>query len=129
MQRRTFLGTSALAGLGTFLPYEPLTGENAQPPLTVPVPDHSWRLWLDPEAEWKSDPIYLPEDVVLNNLPSNAPTSGWQVLNTTQGIPVKLPPAVEQFYWGLQGLRPYRDEYKFEADDPAVKNGNYLGVS
>jgi hypothetical protein len=60
------------------------------------------------------------------HLPSNAPTGGWQVLNTTQGIPVKLPATVEQFYWALQGLRPYRDEYKFEADDPAV-NGNYLG--
>ncbi len=27
------------------------------------IPDGGWRLWVDREAEWKQDVIFLPEDV------------------------------------------------------------------
>lgn len=33
--------------------------------------DQGWRLWLDPKARWQDDTLYLPEDVILTNLPVN----------------------------------------------------------
>ena len=130
--RRQFLEISAAVVAATQLPL--LAG---QTPLahtqhdanSVAVPDTGWRLWPDPKAEWKNDTIYLPEDVELAKLPVNQPTGGWEALNATQGIPVELPATVEQYYWGLQGLRPYQDEYRFETTDDGVKNGAYYGVS
>ena len=93
------------------------------------IPDSGWRMWPDQQAEWKSDTIYLPDDVRLASLPVNPPTGGWDVLSASQGIPVTLPCTVEQYFWGLQGMRPYHDEYRFEASDNEVKNGAYYGVS
>lgn len=93
------------------------------------VPDDGWRLWPDREAAWKDDTIHLPDDVHLSELPTHPPTGGWDSLSATQGISVTLPSTVEQYFWGLTGLRPYRDEYKFEATDEEVKNGAYYGVS
>jgi len=59
----------------------------------------NWHLWPDTNAAWQSDTIYLPEDVVLTNLPVNPPTGGWGVLSQSNGIPVTLPATVEQYYW------------------------------
>jgi hypothetical protein len=86
-------------------------------------------MWPDQKAAWKDDTIYLPEDVDLQRLPVNSPTGGWSALSSQQGIPVSLPATVEQYFWGLEGFRPYQDEYKFEATDTEVKNGAYYGVS
>ena len=36
-----------------------------------------WRLWLDREADWKNDDIYLPP-VNISTLPVNPPTYGWK---------------------------------------------------
>lgn len=93
------------------------------------LPDDGWRMWPDQAAEWKNDEIFLPEEVNLARLPANPPTGGWQALGDGQGVAVSLPATVEQFYWGLQGMRPYQDEYKFETSDDEVKNGAYYGVS
>jgi beta-galactosidase len=95
----------------------------------VLIPDSGWRLWPDEQAAWKEDAIFLPDDVRIEELPVNPPTGGWQVLGPSFGIPVTLPATVEQFFWGLQGLRPYHDEYRFETTDSEVKNGAYYGVS
>jgi beta-galactosidase len=86
-------------------------------------------MWPDREAAWKNDTIYLSEDVRLESLPVNAPTGGWATLTTGRGIDVTLPATVEQFFWGINGYFPYKDEYKFEATDPQVKNAAYYGVS
>jgi len=53
-----------------------------------------WLLWVDREAKWKDDTIYLPEDVTQDAdgmvrgkgepLPGNAPTGGWNVLAASQ---------------------------------------------
>ncbi len=93
------------------------------------VPDNNWRLWLDREAVWQNDSIYLPEDVHLGALPVRPPTGGWENLSESNGIAVSLPATVEQFYWGVNGYRPFNQEYAYESDDTVVKNGNYLGVS
>jgi beta-galactosidase len=96
---------------------------------TLPIADIGWRLWLDRDAGWKDDPIFLPAEADLKSLPLNLPTGGWSVLHRSAGIPVTLPSTVEEHYWGEAGRRPYRDEYWFERTDGDVLNGSYRGVS
>jgi hypothetical protein len=127
--RREFLQASAAALVAARLP---LAAQNAAAPgnaNVIAVPDTGWRLWPDQKAEWQNDTVYLPEDVHLASLPVNPPSGGWDALRATQGIPVTLPCTVEQYFWGLTGMRPYHDEYRFETADDEVKNGAYYGVS
>jgi beta-galactosidase len=112
------------------------------------IPDDGWRLWVDREAEWKQDAIFLPEDVTQDAegvvrgkgepLPVNAPTGGWGVLGAAPegSIEVNLPGTVEQHFWGKFGAgedgkpRPYTpEEYRYAADDPIPQNGAFFGVS
>ncbi|MDD8026249.1 MAG: malectin domain-containing carbohydrate-binding protein [Acidobacteriota bacterium] len=96
---------------------------------TLSIADIGWRLWLDRDAAWKDDPLFLPGDADLKNCPLHIPTGGWSVLHRSAGIPVALPSTVEEHYWGETGRRPYRDEYWFERTDGDVLNGGYQGVS
>jgi beta-galactosidase len=59
----------------------------------------------------------------------NPPSGRWENLESSGAISVTLPTTVEEHYWGVNGYRTYRDEYFYETQDTAVKNGNYLGVS
>ncbi len=130
--RREFLHASAVALVASRIPLAAESPASASAPHdadTFAIPDTGWRLWPDQHAEWKNDTIFLPDEVHLASLPVNPPTGGWDVLSTTQGIPVTLPCTVEQYFWGLQGMRPYKDEYRFETADDEVKNGAYYGVS
>jgi hypothetical protein len=144
MNRRSFLGNAGLIGAVTALSNKsvlaslPSAGQSlldagarsvrfSDRELTLP--DAGWRMWPDREAAWKDDTIYLPEDVHVERLPVNTPTGGWGALTAQQGIATSLPATVEQYFWGISGFRPYKDEYKFEATDPEVKNGAYYGVS
>ncbi len=77
----------------------------------------NWRMWPDTNAAWVNDPLYLPDQVVLTNMPINPPTGGWSMLNSGTGIPVTLPGTVEQYYWAQLGR------------GTTPENGNYLGVS
>lgn len=95
----------------------------------ISIPDSGWHLWLDKDARWENDTIYLPQDVVLSRLPVNAPSGGWEQLSGRNGIGVVLPTTVEEHFWGTNGLRRYHDEYFYESEDTTVQNGNYLGVS
>ena len=94
------------------------------------IPDSGWHLWLDRTARWESDSIFLPADVDLSSLPVHPPTTGWDILERSQGIVVTLPSTVEEHFWGVAGFRPYTGgEYAYEEEDSVVKNGSYLGVS
>jgi hypothetical protein len=73
------------------------------------IPDSGWRLWPDTQASWQNDTLYLPDQVNLSQLPVNAPTGGWDMLTSSNGISVKLPASVEQYYWGQLSLRPYNN--------------------
>jgi hypothetical protein len=85
--------------------------------------DQGWRLWLDPKAAWQDDTLYLPEDVILTNLPVNPPSGGWDVLSGTNGVAVTLPSTVEEQYWS-------RTLSKDSTPLGAVEhNGSYTGVS
>jgi hypothetical protein len=132
LNRRKFLQASAAALVASRIPLAAESPASAPAPHDADIfaiPDTGWRLWPDQHAEWKNDTIFLPDEVHLASLPANPPTGGWDVLSTTQGIPVTLPCTVEQYFWGLQGMRPYKDEYRFETADDEVKNGAYYGVS
>jgi hypothetical protein len=142
VSRRAFVGGVAAAALAARV--APVNAQwaaaEAWPENGTLIPDEGWRLWLDRDAEWKQDAIFLPEDVTRDAagvmlgagkpLPVNPPTGGWGVLAATAGIGVTLPSTVEQHFWGKYGLRPYTpEEYRYAADDPIPQNGAYFGVS
>src|SRR5216683_3122149 len=150
LSRRTFLQSATAATFATKL--NPASGQpTAKTEIPYPengtlIPDDDWRLWIDEQAEWKNDPLFLPEDITVDAegilhgkgspLPVNEPTGGWQLLDHLTGINVTLPTTVEQHHWGKFGAgenkapRPYTpEEYRYAADDPIPQNGAYLGVS
>lgn len=95
-------------------------------PSSSPVPDTGWRLWLDPQASWQDDTLYLPDEVNLATMPVNAPTGGWGTLSPTAGIAVSLPGTVEEHYWGkppANALNPA------DLNNLAGGDGSYRGVS
>jgi hypothetical protein len=127
LSRRTFLQSATAATLAAKL--NPATAQTpAQTAAPYPengtlIPDDDWRLWIDEQAEWKNDPLFLSEDIaegVLHGkgtpLPVNEPTGGWGLLDHLTGIDVTPPTTVEQHFWGKFGAgenkapRPYTPE-------------------
>ena len=159
MDRREFFGVSAgVAAAASLLPSmkamaQTKAGDTAHivedwPENGTLIPDDGWRLWVDREAEWKNDVIYLPDQISQDAegvvrgygkaLPVNAPTGGWSVLSGRPegSIEVNLPGTVEQHFWGKYGAgedgkpRSYTpEEYRYAADDPMPQNGALFGVS
>jgi len=152
ISRRAFLQSSALVTTAAAIGPALAQRANAKPvELPYPengtlIPDEGWRLWIDDEAEWQNDDIFLPEDIGWiegklcgkgKPLPVNAPTGGWSALTRDTGLEVMLPTSVEQHFWGKYGSRPYTpEEYRYAkaptgapADDDVPQNGAYFGVS
>ena len=74
LNRRGFLG---VAGAGAALS----TAAGAQAAgASLDIPDEGWNLWIDEQAAFKDDVIYLPSQVNLKALPVNPPTGGWGAL-------------------------------------------------
>src|SRR5579862_1460435 len=109
LSRRTFLQSAAATTLATKL--NPVSDQpTAKTQIPYPengtlIPDDDWRLWIDEKAEWKNDPLFLPEDISWQNgvlcgkgtpLAVNEPTGGWGLLAANNGINVTLPTTVEQ---------------------------------
>jgi beta-galactosidase len=90
------------------------------------VSNSGWRLWLDTQASWQNDKLYLPDEVNLANMPVNPPTGGWNRLTSSAGIPVSLPGTVEEHYWGQFPARVIDPN---NAGDVVRGNGSYTGVS
>lgn len=124
LSRRTFLTASGAGAALSFIPSThaaPLLGE---------IPDSGWRLWIDRDAPYKDDRIYLPAEVDLAKLPVNPPGGGWESLWRADALAVTLPATVEEHFWGAFGQRPYTgDEYRYAEDDPVPQNGAWRGVS
>jgi len=62
-----------------------------------------WKLWLDKTALWHDDDIYLPP-VIIDKLPVNSPTCGWEKLDemgTRKNVSV--PGTVEEYFWSANG--------------------------
>lgn len=155
INRRSLLKATAAATLTPHFPAvsQPAAAETfVYPENGTLIPDEGWHLWVDQQAQWKDDDIFLPEDVAWKNgklcgagkpLPMNQPTGGWDVLSQDKGIGVILPTSVEQHFWGKFGSRPYTpEEYRYAAnthggtqpatppaDDNVPQNGAYFGVS
>ena len=137
LSRRRFLQTTAsTAAAASLIPALPALAEPGKPQMEAYpengtlIPDEGWHIWIDEKAEWKDDPIFLPEDVHIDKLPVNAPTGGWEVLTSAAGKEVVLPTSVEQHFWGKYTHRSYTpEEYRYAADDPVPQNGAYFGVS
>jgi hypothetical protein len=148
LSRRAFLESATAATLAAQLKsssaQSPAQSQQPYPENGTLIPDDDWRLWIDEKAEWKNDPLFLPEDISRQNgvlcgkgtpLPINEPTGGWGTLRANNGINITLPTTVEQHYWGhafrnQPSQRPYTpEEYRYAADDPIPQNGAYLGVS
>ena len=75
----------------------------------------AWRLWLDRDADWQNDDLYLPP-VDISVLPANPPTCGWDVLNKVGDKRVAVPGTVEEYFWSANG-------------NPNGTAGDYRGVS
>jgi hypothetical protein len=143
LSRRSFLQTATAASLAAQLkpsPSQSPSSKETYPENGTLIPDDDWRLWIDEKAEWKNDPLFLPEDITVDAngilhgkgapLHVNEPAGGWGTLRANNGINVTLPTTVEQHHWGKFGQRPYTpEEYRYAADDPIPQNGAYLGVS
>jgi hypothetical protein len=54
-----------------------------------------WKLWLDRDAPWTNDELFLPP-VNLSKLPVHAPTGGWDVPAST-GRDVSVPGTAEEY--------------------------------
>lgn len=92
--------------------------------------DDGWRLWLDHDAAYAEDRIYLPSEVRLAELAVNPPTGGWAVLDDAASVAVTLPATVEQYFWHSFAKRPYTvEEYRFADEDDVPQFGAYHGVS
>ncbi len=75
-----------------------------------------WNLWLDREADWKQDTVYLPP-VDVSMLPVNPPTCGWERLDIVRGRKdVTVPGTVEGYFWSANS-------------NPNGTAGDYRGVS
>ncbi|MFC1541967.1 glycoside hydrolase family 2 protein, partial [Candidatus Latescibacterota bacterium] len=74
-----------------------------------------WKLWLDRDAEWLNDDIYLPP-VDISAPPINPPTCGWKGLEYLHDKIVSVPGTVEEHFWGANG-------------NPVGNAGDFRGVS
>lgn len=69
----------------------------------------NWKIWLDKEASWKEDKLFLPGEFVLSDLPVNPPTCGWEQLFNTYGKSCQVPTTVEEQFgtthdWKYHGV-------------------------
>lgn len=70
---------------------------------------NTWKIWLDKNAEWENDKLYLPDEFKLSDLPENPPTCGWQELYNHRGKFCKLPTTIEEQFgtdnsWSYHGV-------------------------
>lgn len=75
---------------------------------TIPLTGGGWSLWLDKEASWQNDCLYLPHEITdLSLLPVNVPTGGWQTLShNPDAVPVEVPGTVEEYLTVTDNPRP-----------------------
>ena len=75
---------------------------------TIRLTGGGWSLWLDKEASWQNDRLYLPHEITdLSLLPVNVPTGGWQTLShNPDAVPVEVPGTVEEYLTVTDNPRP-----------------------
>ncbi|MFI3249292.1 MAG: glycoside hydrolase family 2 TIM barrel-domain containing protein [Rikenellaceae bacterium] len=89
MQSKLFLFFSAL-----FLSHYAYSYEK------INLSGDGWYATLDEEAKWEDDTLYLPADLpLLEELPINAPTDGWESLNNSH-LAVRVPMTMDEYFSG-----------------------------
>ena len=75
---------------------------------TMSLDGGGWSLWLDKEASWQNDKLYLPDEATdLSKLPVNPPTGGWQRFEGNKdAVQVKVPGTVEEYMTVSDNPRP-----------------------
>lgn len=66
----------------------------------IDISKNQWNIWLDKDAGWENDKLYVPEDVKTNTLPVNPPTGGWGTLDNNDGKQATLPACIEEYFSG-----------------------------
>src|SRR5215469_11490711 len=66
-----------------------------QPRVEMDLGGPGWKLWLDKDAKWENDALYLPP-VDVSKLPYNPPTGGWDELDSGSHN-VAVPGTVEEY--------------------------------
>ncbi len=66
------------------------------------ISNHNWHVWLDKNAPWQDDSLYLPP-ADLSSIPENPPTIGWDSLFSGKGKKITLPATVEEHFWTRNG--------------------------
>ena len=89
------------------------SGITAQQRTSLQIGDDGWALWLDRDASWKNDSLYLPP-ADISKITVAEPTCGWDnlfsslrpesearevVKNKTLSLKVRVPGTVEEYYW------------------------------
>lgn len=69
----------------------------------------NWLVWLDKEALWKNDTLYVPQEVDTELIGINTPTCGWENIYS-KGVSSQLPVCVEEIFsdgnpeWSYHGV-------------------------
>jgi hypothetical protein len=59
-----------------------------------------WKAWMDSEATWENDTLFLPGEISnIDDLPHNMPSGGWSVLDTI-GMKCFIPATIEELFSG-----------------------------
>ena len=91
----------------------------------------TWNVWLDRNAAWKDDRLFLPSDVTLSSLPVNAPSDGWDRLFDASRRRCHLPASFEQLFangdpaWRYHGVGWFATEINL----PATWSGKRVRLS
>jgi hypothetical protein len=138
LTRRRFVQGVAAMGAVSGLELHAVERDHAQQEPThseneLSIADRGWSLWIDRNAHWEQDEIFLPGEFSINRLPVYPPSGGWQSLyGKREGdgfASVDLPVTLEQHFWGQLGKRSYTaEEYYYAADDPIPQNRACRGV-
>ncbi|WP_234042070.1 glycoside hydrolase family 2 protein [Persicirhabdus sediminis] len=95
--------------------------------LTMDLSGNGWKVWMDEDAKWQDDQIWLPNEVNLDSMPVNPPTGGWNV-PAEQGKDAAVPGCVEEYYGGGVNTNRYHGVSWFtrEFDVPADWQGKVV---
>ena len=89
---------------------------------TLNLAGNGWRVWLDSTAVWKTDSLYLPQQLDITKLPVNSPSCGWNLLFSKKGIVAKIPACFEELFgqgnpsWRYHGVGWFSKEIDIPAD-------------
>ena len=64
----------------------------------ITISGSGWKVWLDTNASWKNDSLYLPSQVNIPLMPVNTPSCGWNELYNNNGINCSIPATVEEYF-------------------------------